>query len=348
MFKLANLFFMLVETPLHAGSGDDLGVVDLPIQRERPTGYPKVEASGLKGCIREAFRGAAGDKQHLAKLESKFPGLKEIRKDNETEYEYALKLVFGPEEGDLHAGALGFIDARLLLFPVRAARGVFAWITCPAVLHRFVKELKLSGVKDLPSVPTAGTIPEQSGVVISLSDSSKEKGAKKDAVVLEEYTFEVKKDKEVEKLASWLAKKIFEEEKKEEKTEEKTNYWQYWQEKMKTGLVVLEDDDFQDLIQLATEIITRIRIEPETGTVKPGALFNEEYLPQDSILYSLALTSPLFLSKEQDKGIFAGVEKEEKAVLDFWQTGMPGVLQLGGNATIGKGLVRIKLMEEGI
>lgn len=347
MFKLAKPFFMLVETPLHAGSGNDLGVVDLPIQRERPTGYPKVEASGLKGCIREAFRGAVGDDQQLAKLESKFHRLKEIRKDGKNEYEYALELVFGPEEGDLHAGALGFIDARLLLFPVRSARGVFAWITCPAVLHRFVEELKLSGVKDLPSVPEAGTVPEQSRVLVprySPSGSSKEEEAKKDAVVLEEYTFAVKKDKEAEDLASWLVKKIF----FEENTGEKMNYWQYWQEKMKTGLVVLEDDDFQDLVHLATEIITRIKIDPETGTVKPGALFNEEYLPQDSILYSLALASPLFLSKEQDKGIFAGVEKEEKAVLDFWQAGMPGVLQLGGNATIGKGLVQIKVMEEGI
>jgi CRISPR-associated protein Cmr4 len=57
MYKKAKTFFMVLETPLHAGSGADLGIVDLPIQRERHTGIPKIEASGLKGCIREAFEG---------------------------------------------------------------------------------------------------------------------------------------------------------------------------------------------------------------------------------------------------------------------------------------------------
>ena len=56
MFKQAKPLFLIVETPLHAGSGTDLGIVDLPIQREKHTDYPKVEASGLKGAIREIFR----------------------------------------------------------------------------------------------------------------------------------------------------------------------------------------------------------------------------------------------------------------------------------------------------
>ena len=29
--------------------------MDLPIQRERHTGFPKIEGSGIKGCVREAF-----------------------------------------------------------------------------------------------------------------------------------------------------------------------------------------------------------------------------------------------------------------------------------------------------
>ena len=60
MFKQAKPLFLIVETPLHAGSGSDLGIVDLPIQREKHTDYPKIEASGLKGSIREIFS-AEGD-----------------------------------------------------------------------------------------------------------------------------------------------------------------------------------------------------------------------------------------------------------------------------------------------
>ncbi|NLI12590.1 MAG: type III-B CRISPR module RAMP protein Cmr4, partial [Peptococcaceae bacterium] len=40
MYKLARPLFFMCETSLHAGSGNDLGIVDLPIQRERHTSFP--------------------------------------------------------------------------------------------------------------------------------------------------------------------------------------------------------------------------------------------------------------------------------------------------------------------
>ena len=52
MFQATDILFLYVETPLHAGTGSGLGVVDLPIQRERVTGYPLVQASGIKGVLR--------------------------------------------------------------------------------------------------------------------------------------------------------------------------------------------------------------------------------------------------------------------------------------------------------
>ena len=76
MFKQAKPLFLIVETPLHAGSGSDLGIVDLPIQREQHTDYPKIEASGLKGSIREIFQAKASeDEVKLVKLVFG-PGLK--------------------------------------------------------------------------------------------------------------------------------------------------------------------------------------------------------------------------------------------------------------------------------
>ena len=90
MFKQAKPLFLIVETPLHAGSGNDLGIVDLPIQREKHTDYPKIEASGLKGSIREIF-----DAQR-----------------NKSE----IELVFGPEQGDLHAGCLWDLPMHVSCF----------------------------------------------------------------------------------------------------------------------------------------------------------------------------------------------------------------------------------------
>ena len=55
MYKISKPVFLYCLTSLHAGSGSSLGVVDLPIQRERHTSFPKIESSSLKGAFREAF-----------------------------------------------------------------------------------------------------------------------------------------------------------------------------------------------------------------------------------------------------------------------------------------------------
>ena len=285
MHKLAKPFFIKVITPLHAGSGQDLGIVDLPIQRERHTGFPKIEASGLKGSIREIFE------------------------ENNSIDKKIISILFGPEEGDAHASALGFTDARILLFPVKSAKGVFAWITCPRVLERFKQDMELTGESMNYKIPKVNDgeclVTENSTLLIN------------DAVILEEYAFK-KTGKVDNKLVNQITQNT------------KINSSQF---------LILSDNDFTDFVNLSTEVITRTRINNETGTVQPGALFTEEYLPSETVIYSLALASPIF---NQSKGIFDKKDKpEEEQVLEFWSKNMPHVMQIGGNATIGKGLVEI-------
>lgn len=310
MYKLARPFFLIVETPLHAGSGSDLGVVDLPIQREKHTGFPKIESSAVKGCIRDAFE-TAGQSNITV-------GNQTIQISDKT----AIDLSFGPEKGGDHAGALGFSDARLLLFPVKSMKGVFAWITCPQVLERLRTDLGLAGVKDI-TIPKEMTIPDKSQLPV-----------KDNMIVLEEYTFTVDKNEDTAKFAIWLSENIF---------PQGTEY-KYWRKKAKTDLVVLPDDDFRDFVNLSTEVITRIKIDNATGTVQRGALFTEEYLPSETILYSLALTTPVFRDGNK-KDVFNPNhdKKEENLVMDYFVGGLPEVLQIGGNATIGKGIVRTRV-----
>lgn len=334
---------MLVETPLHVGTGMELGEVDLPIQREKHTGFPKIESSGLKGSIREVFEGLTGK----SRLKNLFPkiddqweiernGNKEIKKRDSkelTRFDEAISLAFGPEEGDTHSGALGFTDARLLLFPVKSMKGVFAWITCPYVLERFKNELKLTDMKtedieEKIKVPDPNSIVEGS----SLAFDSK--------IVLEEYTFAVTLSQDLEKFAEWLAQSIF------PNPQNESDPYRFWREKMKKDIIVLSDDDFRDFVNLSTEVTTRIKIDNKTGTTQEGALFSEEYLPQESVLYSLALATPIFVKNNKDKGIFKREgKKEEDLVLEFFKAGLPEIIQIGGNATIGKGLVRTKVWE---
>lgn len=328
MFQNSGTLFLVCETPLHAGSGDALGVVDLPIQRERHTSFPKIEASSLKGALREAFEEKVIEQ--LKEDKSNLEDVKALLKK--------LNIVFGFDDGALKhfskddlkglfketdfAGAIGFTDARLLLFPVKSMKGVFAWITCPRVLRQFAKDKQLSdtgftmtGIPDKPADNSCYILSNDNDLLISGNN-----------IVLEEYAFaatvqEIKIGET--SLQSWLANQLFQ-------------AGSYWHGKAQKSIVILSDDDFKDFVNLSTEVITRTKINNATGTVQQGALFTEEYLPSESILYSIVLANPEF-SDKTDK-----LTAEE--VMDFFSSHYPPVFQLGGNATLGKGIVRSQLL----
>ena len=319
MYQIAKPLFLICETPLHAGSGSDLGIVDLPIQRERHTDFPKIEGSSLKGALREA--------------------VEQVTQQKSFEDQVTVHRVFGYDDGGLKnkkaidealggktdfAGAIGFSDARLLLFPVKSMKGVFAWVTCEKVLSQFSSDMKQTQ-KDF-DITGLEFLRDQKTYVFSPETSTK---IKNDKVVLEEYTFTIANElngviqvveggKETN-LPDWLAKHLF------------NNDGSYWCEKVKKDIIVLSNDDFKDFVNLSTEVITRIKIDNETGTVATGALFTEEYLPSESVLYSLILAHQEFR---------ADSDFTAKDVLSFFGENLNEIVQIGGSATIGKGLVR--------
>tara|TARA_A100001015_G_scaffold66425_1_gene73431 strand:+ start:911 stop:1255 length:345 start_codon:yes stop_codon:yes gene_type:complete len=111
MKQATALMGLISETSLHAGAGSSVGVIDLPIQRERHNGWPCVFASSLKGALRER-------------------GLDHWQAD-----QHRLFSVFGPDTNHAadHAGALNVGDARLLLLPIPSLTRAFCWVTCPGV-----------------------------------------------------------------------------------------------------------------------------------------------------------------------------------------------------------------------
>lgn len=335
MFKKAEPFFIRTITSLHCGSGNDLGIIDLPIQREKHTSFPKVESSSLKGAIREAFetKGQKEKEDYLQNLPTNtismvdFGEAIEEGKKKLFNYDYSIHLAFGYDESNTDgiiknqfndtefSGALGFSDARLLFFPVKSMKGVFAWITCPYVLNHFKEDM------DLCNRLVEFTIP-----VVNLGDCCTIKGSKvaeKGNVVLEEYTF---RETSVESNTLGSLFGAFPE-----------------MASLNEKLVILNDDDFKDFVNLSTEVITRTKIDNATGTVASGALFNEEYLPSETIMYYIVFASPVFQKDDNKKGIFKKNGKsEEELVFEFFEKGLPEVIQLGGNATIGKGIIKTK------
>jgi len=321
MIKHSKMMFLIAETPLHAGSGgDSVGIVDLPIQRERHTNFPKIEASGLKGCVREAFENSD------ISINGKNIDVNDKKR--------IISLIFGPEKGDEHSSSIFFTDARILLFPVKSLKGVFVWITCPMVLERFREELKLTDVNfDYNFNSLKNTVPKNTDILI---DNSKN-------IVLEEYTFEVEANDDTSKIAKFLAEKIFP---RPQNQQANNDIYLFWREKLENNLVILSDDDFKQFVTTSTEVITRIMIDGTTGVVKEGALWTEEYLPQDSILYSIVMASPLRV-ENKNKGIFQGNNDNEEAknVIDFFEKGLPEIIQIGGNQTLGKGLTRTQILK---
>ena len=338
MFKRKKIIFLIAETPVHPGSGSETGIVDLPIQRERYTEFPKIESSTLKGCIREAFENSnpeieIGGREFRAKDKVRY---KQNGTEKETDY---ISLVFGPEGGEHHAGAMSITDARILLFPVKSLKGVFAWITCPMVLERFRKDLELadvnfSDIKDIEFPNLTNTVPQQSTLVVKKVKDKKEE-EEKFVLVIEEFTFEVKKDNSTTKVAEFLADNAF----------PNDNTYKFWKDKLKKDLVILPDDDFTQFVKTSTEVITRTKIDDATGTVQPGALWTEEYLPQDTVMYSVVMFTQPKVDNDQQKGIFKShtLEKEAELVAEFFEKGLPEVIQIGGNQTIGKGFMRTKI-----
>jgi CRISPR-associated protein Cmr4 len=339
MYRKAHPLFMICHTPTHVGTGSDLGIVDLPIQRERHTKFPKFEGSSIKGALREAFE---------RKLDSKNTRYNSIDAPETMihrlfgyddhgladDQKKQLKKLFRnkkDEEQTSFAGALGFSDARLLLFPVKSMKGVFAWVTCLRALKQFEKDMQLSNsgfqVKELNE--------EYLNPNETYLFSSNSSLPVKEKVILEEFTFKVANElngtvQVIEKegaspvdFPDWLAQYLFD------------NDGSYWCDKLKTDIVVLPDDDFTDFVNQSTEIITRTKIDNNTGTVAKGALFTEEYLPSDSVMYTLALTADEF--KENDP-------IKQNDVYTFFGENLPEVIQIGGNATLGKGIVRTKLL----
>lgn len=334
MYQIVKPLFLICETPLHAGSGSDLGIVDLPIQRERHTSFPKIEGSSLKGALREAVEQKVNSKKFNAfddadvKIHRVFGyddgGIDNKEKDeNKKTAKQRLDEALGGKTD--FAGAIGFTDARLLLFPVKSMKGVFAWVTCPKVLRQFERDMKLTGDKNFSIIGLENLTNSDDNkchILCEMSKSDLVVGG--DKIILEEYAFTAsKQDLKVgeKRLAEYFADTFFE-----------AN--SYWYQKAKTSIVILSDDDFKDFVNLSTEVIIRTKISNVTGTVdkENGALFTEEYLPAESVMYSLVLAHDEFSSRTD--------KMSADCVHDFFKRNLNVVVQVGGNATLGKGLVR--------
>ncbi len=241
----------------------------------------------------------------------------------------SIKVIFGSESSE-HAGALAPGDARIILFPVRSLAGVFAWITCPLVINRLKRDLDIVKQQLTCSIPEpeegqALVVPDNSNIVID------------NAVVLEEFSFTATKNDQVQDFASWLANNSL-------PVRPENDEYKYWRNKLKKDLVIISDSAFTDFCKFSTDVVSRTNIDQATKTVKNGMLWTEENLPADTLLYT-----PLFACdpRSGNQNTVPAEVINAKAILDFVQTHLTNGhsrLQLGGNETVGRGIVATRIL----
>ena len=165
-----TLFHIKTLTNLHVGSGDDnLGLVDKQVQRDPIEEIPVINASSLKGAIREHF-----ERNELSKKKA--------------------DIIFGHSDKDsANAGEVRFLQANLLALPARSNRELFFLATTPNILKTYIDTHRM-----LSDTVPKFTIPEiGQGVYIStkadecwVEDFEADSSLAKELAALSEVLFE--------------------------------------------------------------------------------------------------------------------------------------------------------------
>lgn len=273
-------------TSVHAGTGQSAAVIDLPIAREKATGFPTVPGSSVKGVLRNRLSGS----------ESKW-----------------ADVVFGVQE---RSGALCVTDLRVLCLPVRSLYGTFAYVTSPLVLWRLSRDCEAMGIEtfvELPKIALPMTVDHLDAKVASEKAEviSPNAAGGKANMFLEDLDLHATQEDAVESTAAVLASVLF-----------------AGNEADFTGrFVVVPDTVFSFLCETATEVSARVSLADDTKTVRTGGLWFEEAVPAETIFYGLATVENRFMCDE-DQDPLEAVSKV-------------GAVQIGGDASVGRGLCRL-------
>ena len=218
----------------------------------------------------------------------------------------------GGERPPASAGRWSFGDVRLVAFPVPTLQRTFAWVTSPLALERLRRCARLAGIPDPPpdqvpqpareeAVPAGGEWGEGRSIVLGDFDftASSTPGQQQQAA----------------DWAAWLAENAL--------PQVQADYFAYFSKKLQQDLLVVHDEALASLTESCAEVVARVQLGSgeQRKTVQHGPWY-VEYLPAEALL----------VSYQQPLG-------GEHADHDW-----PGILDgkvivLGGEATVGKGLL---------
>jgi CRISPR-associated protein Cmr4 len=317
----SRILTLFTRTPLHVGAGASVGAIDQPIVRERHTGLPIIPGSSLKGVLADLW--------HADTTSENGKTSRVLAKD--------ITWLFGSDsDKDASAGALSFGEARLLAFPIRSARGSFAWLTSPLLLARAARDgvpgitalpadlvAKLDDDKAffLPSAPIA-----LAGIsAISSTTNTPGKPGQPARLVLEDYVFN-HAGTIPEATPAALAKLAPDA--------------PHFCDSLADRLVIISDGMLSFFVQTACEIAQHVRINDATGTADDGGLFNQENAPADTLFYAVLHATPgRSEAHRQNQPSSAFVALATRLGADD----VRHTIQIGGDASTGLGFCTARL-----
>lgn len=323
MFEATQLLFYYAVSPVHMGAGSAIGAIDSPIQREVHTQHPMFAGSGIKGALRHHFSRA-------------WPR----EGDGGNKPSSLINRMFGPDtNASDFAGALSLTDAQLVALPVRSLKSGYAYVTSPLALARMQRLALQAGLAADWAVPT---VADNKALVASANLLGQRPGgaatAAADELVLEAFEFTAQPSADLAAIAQWLASHAL-----------RGASHQFFADKLKADLVLLNDTDFSHFARHAMVVEPHVRINDESGTADDGGLFYVENLPPETLMVGLAQASVERFKKDSrrnDSPELLSAPQVLAKVLAGEGDQLPGIsgklLQMGGDATTGRGLVLVQ------
>lgn len=313
----SKILYLFTRTPLHVGAGASVGAIDQPVQRERHTGFPIIPASSLKG----SFANHWNDSLHNEEAD-KDGKVKRVRVTKGGVVAEAAWLFGSDSDKPAFAGSLIFTEARVLAFPIRSAKGSYAWITCPLMLQRAKRDGVITHSAKLEPKDDEAIFKSDGPLALSV----KVKGVDRTQVVLEEYTF-THTDSYPEELAKEIADLLDDELFKS----------------IADRLVILSNGMMSHFVTSTCEIAQHVRISDETGTAEEGGLFNQENVPSETLFYSVlsATKSRVPVGELKDKPTSEALGAFKAKLTEAQYT-----FQFGGDASTGLGFCTVTLNDK--
>jgi CRISPR-associated protein Cmr4 len=289
----SKALYIFTRTPLHVGAGTTVGAIDQPVAREKHTGFPVIPGSAIKGVLADGsayLDRSSGERTTLGRD------------------------LFGhekPEDDDAKSGSIAFGEAKLLAFPVRSAKGCFAWVTSSLILERWKRDT--GGTVTLPQAPLGALDIYGDAATLGLPEPQPGAGQgqpEQVKFVLEDYVLDHRGGFDgTAGLAELLGAPGQSE--------------SLWSSLCTRHLCLVSNDMMSHFARNACEVAPHVTISDQTGTAEDRKLFNQENVPAETLFYAV-------ISELRD-GKLSGLA-------------VPPIVQIGGDATTGHGFCTTRLV----